>query len=221
MRAVLLAVLATSACASAPATSAAPAEAPRPAPAATAAPAEPAEAPPPSSEAAAAPPEAAAAEVEARDVKYVVRDGALLVHVAGAVFEPKAKPIRHGAGWGVRLTVTAKAEEAPVSLFEPKQGALMIAARISGDGGKRSHGDTRDGGTERFITPGEPTKLERDWPGAKGQPALPGDTVELQVGLWGVGPDAESRRPLKKLCVVKMVVGKKTPQPVVSAPDQP
>ncbi len=73
---------------------------------------------------------------------------------------------------------------------------------------------------EDFVTPGTLARLERRWPTkASDKPLGAGDKLELQVGLWGIGADAKSRRPLKKFFIVTMVVGKGEPRPLVAPPE--
>jgi hypothetical protein len=174
-------------------------------------------------EAAAEPePEAEAAKPDAnapREVKYIVTPQGLRIEVAGATFKPTAKPIRVAGGWGVKVMVEATVEGTVLSLLDSKNGPLAFAAKVSAQGSGRGSGEARVGSEERFLTPGEPLKITREWPGStKMKPLSPGETLELQVGLWGLGEQSETRRPMKKFFVVKMVAGKKTPQPVVSPP---
>ena len=62
--------------------------------------------------------------------------------------------------------------------------------------------------------------LTRDWPGTSGTAALrSGDEIALEVGLWGLGDDADSRRPVAKFFLVTMKVGAKSPEPRVTTPD--
>jgi hypothetical protein len=64
---------------------------------------------------------------------------------------------------------------------------------------------------------GAPKTFRQRWPG-RGQPKLwGGQTVTLEVGLWGVRADADRGRPVRRLFVVKMVAGNK-PQAVISPP---
>lgn len=171
----------------------------------------------PSAEAPAVPPDTAP-----REVKYVVTGGKLEVVVEGVRFKPSAKAIKIGAGWGVALDVDGEAEDdAMHSLAKPKAGALALAAKITRKGGKvEAQTDTREGDDEDFVTPGTLARLERRWPTkASDRPLGAGDKLELQVGLWGIGADAKSRRPLKKFFIVTMVVGKGEPRPLVAPPE--
>jgi hypothetical protein len=192
--------------------------APAPEPSAGAEPeAEPAasEQPPPSE----APPAATPAP---REVKYVMTGGKLEIVVEGVRFKPTAKAVRVGGGWGVVLEVDGDAEDdAMHSLLAPKGGPLSLFAKVTRKGGKvEEHGDSREGDAEDFVTPGTLAKLERKWPGAGGpKPLVTGDKLELQVGLWGIGPDAKSRRPVKKLLILSMTVGKGEPRALLAPPE--
>ena len=168
-------------------------------------------------------PEAPAPEPEKKDepreVKYVVAPEGLRIEVSGATFKPKAKAIRVGGGWGVRVTVEASSSDAVLSLLSTKNGPLAFASKITAPQtlGPMA-GEKRVGEEEMFLTPGEPVTLKRDWPPKGATPLKAGQTLELQVGLWGLGEQSETRRPVMKFFVIKMVAGKKTPQPVVSPP---
>jgi hypothetical protein len=64
----------------------------------------------------------------------------------------------------------------------------------------------------------KPLKFAREWPGKGGKGLAAGDELTLQVGLWGLGDNAETRRPVRNFVLIKMVAGKKKPQPVVTPP---
>ncbi|MBK9001015.1 MAG: hypothetical protein IPM35_35280 [Myxococcales bacterium] len=201
-----------------------PAESPAPPPAAAqpvpAASAEPA----PSASAEPAPEEPAEPPPDTgpREVKYVMAGGKLEIVVEGVRFKPSAKAAKLGGGWGIELQVEGEAQDdAMHSLLKPKSGALAIAAKITRKGGKvEETTDTRDGEDEDFVTPGTLATLERKWPDKAGpKPLVAGDKVALQVGLWGIGADAKSRRPLKKFFSVTMVVGKGEPRPLIAPPE--
>ena len=206
-----------------------PAESPGPQ-ATTAQPAEPAPAPsaepapPPTASAEPAPAEPAEppAETGPREVKYVVVGGKLEVVVEGVRFKPSAKAIKLGGGWGIELKVEGESQDDKMhSILKPKSGALAVAGKITRKGGKLEElSDTREGDEEEFVTPGTLASLERKWPSkASDKPLLAGDKVSLQVGLWGIGPEAKLRRPLKKFFIVTMVVGKGEPRPLIAPPE--
>jgi hypothetical protein len=177
-----------------------------------------------SDEAAAVEPESSSsdeepAEKEKRDVIYKIMGGELSVEVEGVTFVPKAEPVRRKGGWGVRLKVkaTAKGEDSR-HLLSPEGGPLMVAAKVSGGQQGETIADERKGDGEKVIMGGESIDFSREWP-EKNRPGLTaGQSLELHVGLWGLGPDAAGRRPVRKLFLVKMTVGKDKPQPVVSPP---
>jgi hypothetical protein len=157
-----------------------------------------------------------------REIRYVVTSGKLEVKISGVRFTPLAKAVRVGGGWGVDLTVTGVAEDEKMhSLLQPKQGALSLAGKIERKGGKtETLSDKRDGDEEVFISPGTPMELTRKWPGKSGmKPLAAGDKVELHVGLWGMGADAATRRPVKKFLIVTLVVGQAKPHAIVAPPE--
>jgi hypothetical protein len=165
-----------------------------------------------------APSEEDPAEKEKRDVIYKVMGGELSIEVEGMTFVPKAEPVRRKGGWGVRLKVKATAKGEERHLLSPEGGPLMLAAKVSGGDQGQTIGDQRKGDGEKIIVGGESIDLSREWPD-KNKPGLTaGQSLELHVGLWGLGADAASRRPVRKLFLLKMTVGKDKPQPVVSPP---
>ncbi len=164
-------------------------------------------------------PEPAEPAEKPRQVRYRMTPKGLVVEVIGARFTPKVKPIRVGGGWGLRVEVAGSVEDTALSVLAPKGGELAFAGTIIRAGDTNSFSDTRKGEEERFLSPGQSVTLKRDFPGKSGdKPLKKGDRLQLQVGLWGLGPDAKSRRPVRKLFSVAMEVGKKTPQPVISPP---
>jgi len=184
-----------------------------------AAPPEQADAPAEAEEKAAAPP-APSSEPREREVKYVMTGGKLEIRVEGARFRPTAKAIRVGGGWGVRLTVEGDVDDDKLlSVLEPKHGALMFGGKVHRKGETEGIVDQREGGEEAMIAPGTPKKLVRDWPGKSGKkPLVRGDKLELHVGLWGIGPDAEKRRPLNRLLILTMSVNQGEPRPMIAPP---
>jgi hypothetical protein len=104
--------------------------------------------------------------------------------------------------------------------FDKLGGPLAIAAKIFDKKGNISaeHSDQREGLEQQFVMQGGPLTFERTWPsGAVKGPLWWGQRVRLQAGLWGLGTDGESGRPLRKLFVVDMS-GKANAKPVISAP---
>jgi hypothetical protein len=45
-----------------------------------------------------------------------------------------------------------------------------------------------------------------------------GDTLDLQVALWGLGSEKDSRRPVKKFCHVRMQVAQGKPRAIIEPP---
>jgi hypothetical protein len=143
-----------------------------------------------------------------RDITYRATPGGLVIEVDGVRLEPKAEPVKLAGGWGVKLTLRATSTDGHMHrLLSPENGPLMLAAEIDRGGKKERIGDERKGDGEQFITENDSLKVEREF------------KKPLCAGLWGLGRDAEDRKPIKKLFTVKMVAGTKKPQPVVSAPE--
>lgn len=209
------------------------AEAAPPAPAAAAEPA-PAEAKPeaaPAAPAASAEPtksapsaDAAPAEADsARNVKYIVNPDGMRVEIEGLSFAPKAEAVKAGAGFGIKIKVEVRAkDDQSHSLLAPSAAQLAVAGSIrrAGQAEPETFGDKREGDQEIVVKGSKPTTLTRSWPGADGpKPLVQGDEAELMIGIWGLGSDAASRRPLKKFCKVTVKFDKPKPRVIVSAPD--
>jgi hypothetical protein len=156
-----------------------------------------------------------------RTVKYIMTTAGLEVEVEGVRFMPKVAAIKSGNGWGVRVTVSAKVvDEEAHSLLDPKNGPLAFAGSIDRGVEVLRIGDKRDGDGEKLIGPGEKIELVRDWPGKSGEkPLAAGQTLTLEVGLWGLGPDADQRRAVRDFFQVKMrAADKGKPIPVITPP---
>jgi hypothetical protein len=139
----------------------------------------------------------------------------LIADVDGVQFEPRAEPLKLGGGWGVKLVVKAKAiDDREHHLQSPPKGPLMVAEQIEHGGKKELVADERQGDGELTLDKTS-TPLVRELK----KPIVSGDSLTLYVGLWGLGTNADDRKPIKKLFVVKMVAGTHKPQPIVSAPE--
>ncbi|HYP75002.1 MAG TPA: hypothetical protein VER12_03565 [Polyangiaceae bacterium] len=207
-----------------------------PAPAASALAASAAGEPEPSSEPAKPEPSAGAASSDAaapapaksepdpnatREVTYVVVPEGLKISVAGVRFAVSASAVQVASGWGVKLNVVASVLDGKAhSLSSPKSGPLAFAGSVSRNGKSEAEtfGDERSGDGEQEISAETPAKFSRTWP-AKGVRVLgTGDSLDLQVALWGLGSDKDSRRPVKKFCHVRMKVEKGKPRAIVEPP---
>lgn len=145
-----------------------------------------------------------------REIVYRVTPKGLVIEVDGIHLRPEAKPFKHRSGaYGVELVVNAESFDGrQYWMSKPKEGPLSIAGKIESRGGKSSRfADQREGSSDEVVTEGSPRRFEQRWPG-KGQPKLwAGQTVTLEVGLWGVRAESERERPVRRLFVVKMVAG--------------
>jgi hypothetical protein len=157
----------------------------------------------------------------ARDVTYVVVPEGLKISVAGVKFLASTAVEQTGGGWGVKVTVEATADDGKAhSLSKPKAGPLAFAGSVTRKGKSEPEhfGDQRAGDGEQAVAGEDPVKISRSWP-TKGLRALAiGDALELQVALWGLGTDADSRRPLKQFFHVRMQVNKGKPKAIVEPP---
>ena len=207
-----------------------PAQAPAPAEAPARQPAQPASAAPKGADseadadAASSPPKAEAKADDAdatRTVSYVVVPEGLKISVAGVKFTVSAAAVKIASGWGVKLSVVAVASDGkPHSLGSPNAGPLAFAGAVQrkGQSEPEHFGDERSGDDEKAIFGDDPTKFNRTWP-AKGTRVLGiGDSLDLQIALWGLGVERDARRPVKQFCHVRMEVGKGMPRAIVEPP---
>jgi hypothetical protein len=149
-------------------------------------------------------------------ISYRTTPSGLVIELDGLRLEPKVEPIKTAKGWTVKLTVHVHATDDHMHRFlSPEGGPLMVAAEIDRGGGKKDHVvDQRKGDTEAFVTAGDSPPFTRELATA----ITAGQSLTLHVGLWGLARDADDRKPIKKLFVVKMVAGKRTPQPTILPP---
>ncbi len=161
-------------------------------------------------------------EVKEREVRYLVKPEGLQIDVAGARFFPKARAVKVKGGWGVTIDVKASAEDDRThSLLRSNDGALAFAGTVVRGGKATEFGDERGSGEEQLLFPGAPLTLSRNWPGNLDlAPLARGDELRLEVGLWGLGRDATSRRPVKKFCLVRVSPGSRRPSVLVTPPAQ-
>jgi len=156
-----------------------------------------------------------------RDVTYVVVPEGLKISVAGVRFAVSASAVQVASGWGVKLNVVASTLDGKAhSLSNPKSGPLAFAGSVLRKGRSEAEpfGDERAGDGEQEISAEAPTKFHRTWP-AQGVRVLgAGDSLDLQVALWGLGSDKDSRRPVKKFCHVRMQVEKGKPRAIIEPP---
>jgi len=156
-----------------------------------------------------------------RDITYVIVPEGLKITVAGVKFVASASAVQVGAGWGAKVSLEATAEDdKPHTLMSPKAGPIAFAGTIlrKGKSEPEHFGDERDGDGEQAVTSDKALKLSRTWP-PKGVKVLAiGDTLDLQVALWGLGADKDSRRPVKQFCHVKLEVGKGKPRALIEPP---
>jgi hypothetical protein len=157
----------------------------------------------------------------ARDVTYVVVPEGLKITVAGVKFLASSVAEQTGGGWGVKVNVEATSDDGKAHLLsKPKAGPLAFAGTVTRKGKSEPEhfGDERAGEGEEAVTGDKPVKISRTWP-VKGVRALAiGDALDLQVALWGLGSDADSRRPVKQFFHVRMQVDKGKPKAIVEPP---
>ncbi len=156
-----------------------------------------------------------------REKLYRMTPQGLEVEMTGVLFRIKAKAVRRGGGWGVTATVKVKSKDGKIHvLLSPKGGPLAFSAKVDRGGKVEELGDKREGDKLETVDEGKPLELSRTWPPAGTKPITAGQSLDLQVGLWGLGADAASQRPVRQFFEVKMVAGKGHAKPpaVVSPP---
>ena len=163
---------------------------------------------------------AKSAENKGRDVVYRVTPKGLVIEVEGIHFRPEVKAVRSAQGT-YELVVTLNAEsfdERQYWLRKPDEGPLAIAGSVADKAGKSARfSDQRQGDGEEVVMAGQPRAFKQRWPG-RGQPKLrPGQSVTLEVGLWGVRAESEREHPVRRLFMVKMLATGR-PEPVVTPP---
>jgi hypothetical protein len=137
-----------------------------------------------------------------------------VVEVDGFHLKPTAKPFKDKSGaYGVELSVRAESFDGrSFWVNTPKEGPLSIAGKVEAKGGKvQRFQDERQGSGEEVVMKDAPHTFKQRWPG-RGQPKLwAGQTLTLEVGLWGVRAEAERERPVRRLFTVKLVAGDRSP----------
>jgi hypothetical protein len=157
--------------------------------------------------------------IAGREIVYRVTPKGLVIEIDGIHLRPEAKPFRRKSGaYGIELVVNAESFDGrQYWLNTPKEGPLSIAGKVEGKGKSSRFADQREGSGEEPVLEGSPRRFEQRWPG-RGQPKLwAGQTVTLEVGLWGVRAESERERPVRRLFVVKMVAGPRS-QAVITPP---
>jgi hypothetical protein len=169
---------------------------------------------------AAKPAPATAPSSGAREIVYRVTPKGLVIELDGVHLRPEAKPFKEKNGaYGIELVLHAESFDGrQYWLNKPDEGPLSIAGKIESKDGKSARfSDERSGEGEEVITDGAARSFRQRWPG-RGQPKLWwGQTVTLEIGLWGVRTEADRERPVRRLFVVKMVAGNK-PVAVITPP---
>jgi hypothetical protein len=164
-------------------------------------------------------PASAGESMVGREIVYRVTPKGLVIEIDGIHLRPEAKPFKDKSGaYGIQLVVNAESFDGrQYWVNKPKEGPLSIAGKLEGQGKSSRFEDQREGSGEEPVLQGSPRRFEQRWPG-RGQPKLwAGQTVTLEVGLWGVRAESERERPVRRLFVVKMVAGPRS-QAVISPP---
>jgi hypothetical protein len=157
----------------------------------------------------------------AREVKYVVTPEGLKVEVAGVRFLATAAAKQVAQGWGVKISVKAESIDGSEHvLLNPKNGPIAFAAAVFKKGSTEAERipDARDGEGELTIGTGTPVNFTREFPNKGGRVLAIGETLDMEVALWGLGSSSADRRPVKQFVHVKMKVEKGKPKAVIEPP---
>jgi len=156
-----------------------------------------------------------------REIKYVVTPEGLKVEVAGVRFLAAAEAKQIGQGWGAKISIKAESLDGKEHvLLSPKNGPIAFAAAVFKKGSTEAERipDSRDGEGELKIGAGSPTSFSREFPNKGGRVLAMGETLDMEVALWGLGDTASDRRPVKQFVHVKMKVEKGKPKAIVEPP---
>jgi hypothetical protein len=155
-----------------------------------------------------------------RTVKYVVTPEGLKIEVAGVRFLASAEAKQIAQGWGAKVTIKAEATDGKEHvLLNPKNGPIAFAAAVFKKGSTEAERipDSRDGDAEIKLG-SSPSTFSREFPSKGGRVLAMGETLDMEVALWGLGDSSEARRPVKQFFHVKMKVDKGKPKAVVEPP---
>lgn len=156
-----------------------------------------------------------------REVKYVITPEGLKVEVAGVRFLASAEAKQIASGWGATIRIKAESLDGKEHvLLSPKNGPIAFAAAVFKKDSSEAERipDARQGEGELTIGAGSPATFSRDFPNKNGRVLAIGETLDMQVGLWGLGDTKEDRRPLQQFVHVKMKVEKGKPKPIIEPP---
>ena len=172
-------------------------------------------------------PEATAADVKpakdpnaVREVKYVVTPEGLKIEVAGVRFLASAEAKQIAQGWGAKVSIKAEALDGKEHvLLNPKNGPIAFAAAVFKKGSTEAERipDSREGDGEVKVGASAST-FSRQFPANGGRVLAMGETLDMEVALWGLGDTPEDRRPVKQFFHVKMKVDKGKPKAIVEPP---
>ena len=155
-----------------------------------------------------------------RTVKYVVTPEGLKIEVSGVRFLASAEAKQIAQGWGAKVTIKAEATDGKEHvLLNPKNGPIAFAGAVFKKGSTEAERipDSRDGDGEVKLG-SSPNTFSREFPSKGGRVLAMGETLDLEVALWGLGDSSEARRPVKQFFHVKMKVDKGKPKAIVEPP---
>ncbi len=156
-----------------------------------------------------------------REVRYVVTPEGLKIEVAGVRFLASAEAKQIAQGWGVKISVKAEVTDGKEHvLLSPKNGPIAFAAAVFKKGSTEAERipDSRDGEGELTLGPGTTHSFSRQFPNKGGRVLAIGETLDMEVALWGLGETSEDRRPVKQFFQVKMKVDKGKPRAIIQPP---
>ena len=140
---------------------------------------------------------------------------------AGVRFLVAAEAKQIAQGWGAKISVKAESLDGKEHvLLSPKNGPIAFAAAVFKKGSTEAERipDGREGEGELKIGAGSAANFSREFPNKGGRVLAMGETLDMEVALWGLGDTAADRRPVKQFVHVKMKVEKGKPKAVIEPP---
>lgn len=162
-----------------------------------------------------------ARDIVREPIVYRVSPQGLTIEVDGLHFKPSVRSTRHRNGtYSLKIELRAESFDGRVYWIRgDNEGPLSIAGSIKTARGtkKARFSDRRRGGELRQLEESEPLVFRQTWPGADQPHLRRGETLTLEVGLWGTRAEEERERPVRRLFTVEFLA-QKGEKPAISPP---
>lgn len=156
-----------------------------------------------------------------REIKYFPTPEGLKIELSGVRFVVSAEAKQVAQGWGAKVRVKAESLDGKDHLLlSGRRGPIAFAPAVFKTGSTEAERipDSRGGDASLKIGAGSGAHFSREFPDQGGRALGLGETLDLEVGLWGLGDTLAERRPVKQFFHVKMKVGRGKPQVLVEPP---